>query len=73
LGVHTQFLPAQGLRIRVETEENGLVNKRVLLLCPGPLLDLLSSGTNDGLDLTAVDKTSDIGIGDFGRRKTEEI
>jgi len=63
------FLAAQDLRVGVEAEENGLVEKRVLFLGPGALLDLLASGADDGLDLVAVDEASDIRVGDLGSRK----
>ena len=39
--------------------------ERVLLLSPGALLDLLACGAYDGLDLSAVDKTSDVGVGNL--------
>ena len=66
----TDFLPAQGLRVWVHTEENALVVERVLLLGPGAFLDLLACGTYDGLDLGAVDETSDVGVGDLSSGKT---
>lgn len=62
----TELLATENLGIGVETEENSLVDKRVLLLCPGALLDLLASGTNDRLDLVRVDETSNVGVGDLG-------
>lgn len=66
----TQLLPAKGFGIGVETEQNGLVAKRVLLLCPRALLDLLARRTNNRLDLSRIDQTSDIRIGDFGSGQT---
>jgi len=62
----TDLLPAQGLSVRVETEEDGLVDKGVLLLCPGALLHFLSSRTDDGLDFIGVDEAGDVRVGDFG-------
>lgn len=59
-------MPAEGLGVGVEAEENGLVDQGVLLLCPGALLELLAGGTNNGLDLVAVDQTSNVGVGDLG-------
>jgi hypothetical protein len=66
----TEFLSAQGLRVGVESEEDGLVDERVLLLCPRALLHLLASRTHDGLDFFAVDQASDVGVGDLGRGET---
>lgn len=65
----TEFLPAESLGVWVETEENGLVDEGVLLLCPWALLDLLASGADNGLDLIAVDQAGDIGVGDLGGGK----
>ena len=62
----TDLLPAQGLGVGVETEENGLVDEGVLLLGPGALLNFLASGADDGLDFVTVDETSDIGVRDLG-------
>lgn len=61
-----EFLPPDGLCVGVKAEENGLVDERVLLLCPGTLLGLLASRADDGLDLGAVDETGNVGIGDLG-------
>lgn len=63
---HTNLLPAQGLCVRVQTEENALVVERVLLLGPGAFLDFLASGTDNGLDLGAVDETGDVRVRDLG-------
>jgi len=67
----TNFLSANGLGVRVETEENSLVDKGVLLLCPGTFLNFLASGANNGLDLVAVDQASNIWVGDLGGREAE--
>lgn len=64
--IRTDLLSAEGLGVGVETEENGLVDEGVLLLCPGTLLNFLTSRANDGLNLVAVDQASDIGVGDLG-------
>jgi len=64
-----QFLSAEDLGVRVQAEENSLVDQGVLLLCPGSFLDLGVGGTDDGLDFGAVDETGDIGVGDLGGRK----
>ena len=59
-------MPAQSLGVRIETEENGLVDERVLLLGPGTLLNFLASGPDDGLDFVTVDETSNIGVRNLG-------
>jgi hypothetical protein len=64
-------LPANGLGVRVETEEDSLVDKGVLLLCPGTFLDFLASRANNRLDLITVDQASDIRVGDLGGREAE--
>ena len=60
-------MPAKGLSVGVETEENSLVDKGVLLLSVWSLLDLLASGADNRLDFVAVDQASDVGVGDLGR------
>lgn len=59
-------MSAKRLGVRVQTEENGLIDEGVLLLRPGALLDLLPSRSNNGLDLVAVDQTGNVGVGDLG-------
>ncbi len=66
----TELLPAEGLRVWVQAEENTLVDKGVLVLRPGALLVLLVRWTNDRLDLIAVDETGDVGVGDLRGGKT---
>ena len=74
-------MPAQGLGVGVETEENGLVDEGVLLLGPGTLLNFLASGSDDGLDFVTVDETSNIGVRDLrggqagipGEERSEKI
>ena len=66
----TEFLPAEGLRVGVQTEEDTLVDEGVLVLRPGALLVLRVCGANDRLNFVAVDETGDIGVGDLRRRKT---
>jgi hypothetical protein len=66
----TEFLPTEGLCVRVHTEEDALVVERVLLLCPGPFLDLLACRAHDGLDLSAVNETGNVGVGDLGGGQT---
>ena len=68
-GGRTELLSAENLGVRVQAEENSLVDQGVLLLSPGSFLDLGAGGTDDGLDLSAVDETGDIGVGDLGDRK----
>jgi len=63
------FLPAQGLGVRVETEKNGLVDERVLLLSPGAFLDFLASGSDNRLDFITVDQTSNVRVGDLSSRE----
>lgn len=69
----TQFLPAKGLGIGVETEENGLVDEGVLVLRPGALLGLLTSGADNGLNLIRVNETGDVGVADLGSGETKCI
>jgi len=64
-------LPANGLGVRVKTEEDSLVDQGVLLLCPGTFLDFLASRANNGLDLVAVDQASNVWVGDLGGREAE--
>lgn len=68
----TQFLSAEDLGVRVQAEENSLVDQGVLLLSPGSFLDLGVGGTDNGLDFGAVDETGYIGVGDLGGRKARE-
>ena len=67
----TEFLATDGLRVRVQTEENALVDEGVLVLRPGALLVLRVGGADNGLDLVAVDETSNIGVGDLGSGEAE--
>lgn len=67
--IRTQLLPAEGLRVRVETEENLLVGERVLVLGPRAAGDLGVGGADDGMDLGAVDEVGDIRVGDLGCRE----
>ena len=69
-GIRTELLAADGLSVRVQAEENALVNQGVLVLRPGALLNLRVGGTDNGLDLVAVDDAGDIGVGDLRSRKT---
>jgi hypothetical protein len=64
----TEFLTAQRLCIRVKAEQNTLVDQRVLLLRPRPLVQLGLCRANHGLDLVTVNKPSDVRIGDLGSR-----
>ena len=59
-------MPAQGLGVGVETEENGLVDEGILLLGPGTLLNFLASGADDRLNFVTVDEASNIGVCDLG-------
>lgn len=70
--IRTQFLSAEDLGVRVQAEENSLVDQGVLLLSPGSFLGFGVGETNDGLDFGAVDKTGDIGVGDLGGRKARD-
>lgn len=65
----TELLSANGLCVGVETEQDTLVDQWVLVLSPGTFLDFGIGGSDDRLDLSAVDETSDIRISDFGRRQ----
>ena len=64
-------MPANGLGVRVKTEEDSLVDQGVLLLCPGTFLDFLASRADNGLDLVAVDQASNVWVGDLGGREAE--
>ena len=66
-GVRTELLAADGLGVRVQAEENALVDQGVLVLRPGALLVLGVRGADDGLDLIAVDDAGNIGVGDLRR------
>jgi hypothetical protein len=69
--IRTNFLPAQGLGVGVETEKNSLVDKRIFLLGPGAFLSLLAGGSNNRLDFIAIDQTSNIRVGDFSSREAK--
>lgn len=62
-------MPAQGLGVRVHTEEDAFVDEGILLLCPWAFLNFGAGGANNGLNLRAVDETGDVGVRDLGRRK----
>jgi hypothetical protein len=62
----TEFLLPQDFRVRVHTEKNALIVEGILLLRPGTFLDLLPCGTDNGLNLSAIDKTGDVGVGYLG-------
>ena len=68
----TQLLSPESLRVRVEAEENALVDEGVLVLRPGALLVLRVCGANDRLKLVAVDETGDVGVGDLRRREADD-
>lgn len=68
----TEFLPANGLGVGVETEEDALVDQWVLMLSPWTLGDLGVGRSDNGLDHSAVDDASDIGVGDLGSGKAGE-
>ena len=42
------------------------------MLRPGALLVLVVGGTDNGLDLVAVDETGDVGVGDLRRREADD-
>lgn len=64
-----QLVSADSLRVGVQTEEDGPVDQRVLLLSPRTLLGLWTGGADDGLNLGAVNDASDIGVGNLGGGK----
>lgn len=70
--VLTEFLPANSFGVGVETEEDALVDQRVLVLSPWTLGDLGVCRSDNSLDHGAVDDASDIGVGDLGSGETEE-
>ena len=71
--VRTQLLPAKSLGVGVEAEEDTLVAERVLVLRPRALLDFGVGRANDRLDLSAVDETGDVGVGNLRGREPEHI
>ena len=68
-GIRTELLAADSLSVRVQAEENALVNQGVLVLRPGALLMLGVRGADNRLDFVAVDETSNVGVGDLGGGK----
>ena len=64
-------MTAKGLRVRVEAEKDRLVDERVLLLCPGTLRELLVGGSDNGLDLSAIDQSGHIRVRDLGSGETK--
>ena len=67
----TKLLLGVSLGVRVESEENLLVLKRVLLNNVLSLLSGLTSGSEDLLDLGRVDETGDISVGKDVSREGE--
>jgi len=65
-----KFLPPNRLGIRIHPEQHSFVDQGILLLRPGPLLHLLSSRSDDALDLIRVDETCDIGVVDLRIRES---
>lgn len=61
-----QFLSSQGLGVRVESEQDGLVSQGVLLLGEGPLLGRLTGRSDDGLDFIRVDDSGNVVGSDLG-------
>jgi len=64
-----ELLATKGLCIWVKTEEDGLVDEGVLLLCPGAFGVLLVGGADGGLDLSAINQAGHVGVGDLGGGK----
>ena len=69
--IRTDFLPAQGLGIGIETEKYSLVDERIFLLGPGTFLSFLAGGSDNRLNFIAIDQTSNIGVGDFSSREAK--
>ena len=67
----TKLLLGVSLGVRIESEENLLVLKRVLLNNVLSLLSGLTSGSEDLLDLRGVDQASDISVGKNVSREGE--
>lgn len=65
----TQFLSAESLGVGVETEENTPVLEGVLVLSPRTTSGLCVRGTNDSLDLSAINQPSHIRVSDLRGRK----
>lgn len=64
----TEFLTAQRFCIWIKAEQNSLVDQRVLLLRPRPLVRLGLCRANHGLDLVTVNEPSNVRVGDLGSR-----
>jgi len=66
-----ELLLSKGLSIRIKSEHDLLVLKRVLLEHVLSLLSLVTSGSDDTLDFRRVDNAGDVGVGDDVGRKGE--
>ena len=62
-------MPANGLGVGIEAEENTLVDQWILVLGPWAPGDLGVGRSDSSLDHRAIDDASDIGVGDLGGRE----
>lgn len=65
-------MPANGLCIRVEAEEDTLVRQWVLVLSPRALCNLGVGGSDNSLDRGAVDDSGDVWVGYLGGGEAED-
>ena len=65
-------MPANGLCVRIEAEEDTLVCQWVLVLSPWALCNLGVGRSDNSLDGGAVDNTGDIRVGYLGGGEAED-
>ena len=65
-------MPANGLGVGIEAEEDTFVDQWVLMLGPWAPGDLGVGGSDNSLDHRAIDDAGDIGVGDLGGREAED-
>ena len=68
----TEFLPANGLGVGIEAEEDTFVDQWILVLRPWALGNSGICRSDNGLDNRAVDDTGDIWIGYLGGGEAED-
>lgn len=66
-----EFVSTNGLRVRVEAEENPLVGQWILVLSPRAFSNLRAGRSDDSLDHGTVDDSSDIRVANLGSRESE--
>ena len=65
-------MPANGLGVGIEAEEDTLVDQWILVLSPWAPGDLGVGRSDNSLDHGAVDDASDVGVGDLGGWETKD-